>query len=48
MIAFAILAGASLTFLPLGLFVRRVVTESTASLDMPPLPSGSLDRGAGR
>jgi len=46
MTAIALLAGASLTFLPLSLFVRRLVIGRIADVDnFPPLPSGSLDRG---
>lgn len=41
--ALAIFAAASLTFVPLGKFVRRVVTESPPTLDLPPMPSGSLE-----
>lgn len=43
MISLGLLAGASLTFLPLGMFVRRIVTESFQPLDMPRLPPGSLE-----
>jgi hypothetical protein len=39
----AILAGASLTFLPLSLFVRRLVVAPITEASLPPLPSGSLE-----
>lgn len=42
-VALAILAGASLTFLPLSLFVRRLVVVPVTEADLPPLPSGSLE-----
>lgn len=42
-VALAMIAGASLAFLPLGMFVRRIVTDSFQPLDMPRLPSGSLE-----
>lgn len=38
------LAGASLAFLPLGIFVRRIVTDRQQRLDMPPMLSRSLER----
>lgn len=44
MVALAILAGASLTFLPLGIFVRRIVIAPVTDSNLPPLPSGSLER----
>lgn len=43
MAVLAILAGASLTFLPLGIFVRRLVVVPITEADLPPLPSGSLE-----
>lgn len=39
-----IIAGASLTFLPLSIFVRRLVIEPVDDVRLPPLPSGSLER----
>jgi len=44
----ALIAAASLTFLPLGVFVRRLVIEPVPDIHMPPLPAESLDRGAAR
>lgn len=44
--AFALLAGASLSFLPLGLFVVRSVMERIDEPVMPPMPRGSLERAA--
>ena len=41
----ALLAAASLTFLPLGMFVRRIVTDSFQRLDIPRFPAGSPDHG---
>ncbi len=43
MTVLAIFAGATLTFLPLGMLVRRLVTDSAPALDMPPIPAGSLE-----
>ena len=40
-VAIALFAGATLRFIPLGNFVRRLVTDSPQTLDMPPLPAGS-------
>lgn len=42
--ALALFAAASLTFIPLAKFARLVVTESPPTLDLPPMPSGSLER----
>jgi hypothetical protein len=40
----AIIAGASLSFLPLGIFVRRLAIGRVTDVELPPLPSGSLAR----
>ena len=44
MIALSLLAGASLSFLPLSVFVVRVVIARDTGVTMPPLPAGSIDR----
>lgn len=41
--ALALFAGASLSFIPLGVLMRRLITDSPRTLDMPPMPSGSLE-----
>ena len=44
-VALALLAGASLSFLPLSIFVCRIVIAPASDARMPRLPPGSLDHG---
>ena len=49
MAGFALIAGISLSLLPISVLVRRVVARGTPDVEnFPPLPAGSLDRGGWR
>lgn len=43
-VALSLLAGASLSFLPLSIFVCRIVIAPVTEVRMPRLPPGSLER----